>query len=916
MSDEPPPPPVESPCTAFLERAAPIIARERGLTPRARLLLESLAKDMALSSDDYQQAMAILQRGELLAAKATDPQRSRFHELLKRQLGELSAGILSARHEQTLVSFAVTQLAMADDAARDDVRQVAAELGLRRVPLEEALRYVEEIVAQKIGDENRADPADVRRLYVLARDWGLEPADIDELVRFRVDENAARRRRENLWNTGVVAGAVGAVGIVLVVLIVIGLQSYLGTGTTQPTKTRDDTASPPTTSRRMRPPSWWDTDLTIAVSQVRSDRDDFGPIYDALIAEEPDRRAQGYELLVDRAAAAPFDLGAWKLLEPVIIGCYALEPDESAAATLRKSWLKVPEAVTDAAPTGADGYQAAIRPVASAVRAIKDKRTPQSRQQALADDLGRLLRTRLDPESPEGDLQRGSLAALAALLLDQLAEEVEKRPAVLGRHYATLAALARDRVPYEEQARLDAAIAAAAVEHTPDTWRSWDSILNRGIEARDPLSVLRIVDAFDRCRNAELRKVLAPRLFARAGASAAGLPTDQYAAALRKALGASLPVDTSDEGRWSRLEQRAAIALQQSPSADDNAAALRSTAELAWHVNLAMSLAIARPNPGQFDRWLAEGPPGERASEESDAAELPTAPPPSERMTRDQQETFDRYIHDLGDWQKLDEARRSSYLRGIAAVADRVSDVTPIQARQIAAYLLGRKRDEEQAQVMDAAASLRAWKQLRISLADGIERAQLEPAQLRRLVLVFTGREVADIDKNRAAARRILLQSVVQELTADRRGDAGAAASNLDRWACELSNVYRERARLLGMGPIELDAAQSASALLRLSVLRLEPAKRDAAAVETDSRLITLADALGQSDAQRTVLLQRAMIDRTLQELTRRLPQKRGEANKIADELEHSGAAATGVASQLRDGEATLLRLWMLMRPK
>src|SRR5215213_367579 len=145
----PPPPPVASPRAAFLQRAAPIIAQERGLTSRARVLLSSLAKDMALPAAEFDEAMIILQSGELLAAKAVDPQRTRFREFLKRQLEELKAGILSARHEQTLMTFAVSQLAMGEDAAREDLHIVATEMGLRRVPVEEALRYVEEIVAKK-----------------------------------------------------------------------------------------------------------------------------------------------------------------------------------------------------------------------------------------------------------------------------------------------------------------------------------------------------------------------------------------------------------------------------------------------------------------------------------------------------------------------------------------------------------------------------------------------------------------------------------------------------------------------------------------------------------------------------------------------------------------------------------------------
>src|SRR3954470_17683373 len=94
----PPPPPAVGGRSAFLQRAAPILAKERGLTARARVLLQSLAQDMGLSAAEISEALAILQSGEALAAKAVDPERARFRDFLKRQLEELKAGILSGRH--------------------------------------------------------------------------------------------------------------------------------------------------------------------------------------------------------------------------------------------------------------------------------------------------------------------------------------------------------------------------------------------------------------------------------------------------------------------------------------------------------------------------------------------------------------------------------------------------------------------------------------------------------------------------------------------------------------------------------------------------------------------------------------------------------------------------------------------------
>lgn len=914
----PPPPPVASPRGTFLQRAAPIIAKERGLTARARVLLTSLATDMELPAAEFDEAMAILQKGELVAAKAVDPQRARFRSFLKRQLEELKAGILSARHEQTLMQFAVSQLGMAEDAAREDLLAVAAEVGLRRVPLEEALRYVEELVAQKVGDETLIDSADVKRLYYLGRDWGLEPADVDDLVRYRLEDNLARQRREQWWNKGVIYGGAGTVLLVVLIFAAIAWRNWGGASKEKASPGQPDIASggPETEPRHTRPPAWWDADLTIAISQVRNERDSFNAVYEALVADDAQRRSQGYELLLDRAASSPFDIRNWKLHEPVLLGCYALEPDDGAANKLRQLWLAVPQRVIDTVPPTTDEYQAAIRPITSATKAIKETRAPEPRRQAMSDELGRMLHIPLNSSAAEADLLKQSLGGLALLLLEQLAGGIEKQPDLLGRHYSVLTALARDRASPEELARVDATIAAKAIEHSTDNWRSWEGILHRGIESRDALAVLGIVRAYERCPSSDLKKELEKRLFTRLGISPAGLPSSRYAEAMEKALGASVPADTSDAGRWSRLATRAADALEEARrSSSDPAINVKSTVNLAWNVNLAMALALPRPNPGQFDRWIADGPPWERAPTEEEPTNVAPAFGGGERLSRDQQETFDRYLHELAEWQKLDEPRRASYLRALGQAASKVNDLTPIQARHLASYLLGRKDEQEQAFVLENATSLR-WRQLRIALADGIERSQLPADHLRRLVITFSGQEVLDIDKNRGAARRALLKGVVDELSTAPSGTAAReAASDVDRWAGELAAVYRQRAQLLGATPNDLTSLNSASSLLRLAVAKLSP-PASADANDPAARLLAAADALGASDAQRCVVLQRSAVERAASEIQRRQPERRQEARKLLDDFHKNTAASKQALAQLQEGEATQLALWLLARPK
>jgi hypothetical protein len=62
--------------------------------------------------------------------------------------------------------------------------------------------------------------------------------------------------------------------------------------------------------------------------------------------------------------------------------------------------------------------------------------------------------------------------------------------------------------------------------------------------------------------------------------------------------------------------------------------------------------------------------------------------------------------------------------------------------------------------------------------------------------------------------------------------------------------------------------------------------------------------------------LQRAAIETTFSEIGRRFPERREAARKIVEQYQHASVTAKQILPQLRDGEATLLELWMLTRPK
>ena len=91
----------------------------------------------------------------------------------------------------------------------------------------------------------------------MGRDWGLDPADVDDLVRYRLEDNAARGRREKMWNVGVICGAIGAAVLVVLILVVLAVRNWSGVRNPEAKATDPDAASPDVTTepRRTKPPA-------------------------------------------------------------------------------------------------------------------------------------------------------------------------------------------------------------------------------------------------------------------------------------------------------------------------------------------------------------------------------------------------------------------------------------------------------------------------------------------------------------------------------------------------------------------------------------------------------------------------------------------------------------------------------------
>src|SRR6476659_3910546 len=91
-------PPGDERLEAFLVRAAPVLAVERGINIKSRVLLDALARELGLADDEFQAALRALNGHQ--AETPADPEalkrRAEYDAYARKQLKKLPRGVLTA----------------------------------------------------------------------------------------------------------------------------------------------------------------------------------------------------------------------------------------------------------------------------------------------------------------------------------------------------------------------------------------------------------------------------------------------------------------------------------------------------------------------------------------------------------------------------------------------------------------------------------------------------------------------------------------------------------------------------------------------------------------------------------------------------------------------------------------------------
>ncbi|MCU0962076.1 MAG: hypothetical protein MUF48_18435 [Pirellulaceae bacterium] len=904
---------------AFFEQVAPILARHRGMNAQSRVLINALAQQLELTDAELDRALTLLQQNAP-GAEEPDPRqqerRESYRSYLRRAMAQLPDGIVTFQAQRRLVEAGEHFHGVAPQWIRPTINEVASEMGVRFVSREQAIQHVANLVQDVAASGSLIDAAARARVYAVGTRWGLDPIDVDAILRQHAElvrERIAADRRATRW---ILAAATAAFlgGFVLLVWLIV--PRPLAMTPVVPVGSRAVTAPPVADPVTPESVAWWDEDIHIAVARARRAHGELRSLLEQARSAEAGERGEAYQQLaawyVREGGPSPP-----KVLETLLGAWFAREPDAMAAERIPATLLAPSLALDQGLPPDAQGLTAAFRGVRGAARLASPPSLPDARRAQLAPLFEAALH--VPPQQVLGatDIPREAVASLARRCYAALATLAAEQPERVRHLYRALAAEASASLDDATLHQLDAELLAVLLPEIDTRWADYQDVLRRTARSADPLVLLRLLDLFRQASDPMLRSFLKGFFAEYLGVAPDSLTDTELVDALRKSLGITAREQLMR--RWTGVAEQAEPLLARAAGAgEDPAVVLQETVDLARLGALACALAQGDAGTALFEELEAAGPhrlDGLEAPAADSAAEPFVTPYPLPPPT-----VLRHYVDKLASSRAPSD--RISLLRLMAAAAESVADLDPVAGQTLAEYLWRAKTQEEHQELLTHLPKFARWNALRLGVVDQLAVATPRESRQQAIASVVCGREVdLQDDTDRQAARRQLLASVLSDLP--EAADADSATERaLDAANRALGHFYHVQARLLQV-PTAPDATDDDITAVLTTLVTHVAGKLDRATLTpAQQRLVaalpeqlTAAAFAAESDLHHAVLLQHIWLQVLSAHLARPLSAKALAVRAVVDETRAAAQAGPRVDVQLRVLEAGLLRLWLLYRP-
>ncbi len=903
----------------FLERSAPILAQHRGVNAKSRVLLNALAAELGLAEEQVDRAIAATQfRATTKREDADALQQERlvkFRELVQGALISLPRKLLTFDIQENLQRHGEERHGIKSELVASAVREVCVALDIRQISEQQSREHIERLVDAKLGEDAHLRN-DVRaRIESEGKQWGLNAEQVAAIINERTRLHDKRLRSERNFTHG----ALLAAGVAA--LMVAGFFGWVALRNrppepppTDPTNGQPGLPIPIVVDETKVDTAWWGEELEFAVSAARREMRSLRPVLIQVESKEPSVRRSAYGEIVDELFAKDHNDAQRDLLMQVISLCFARDPDRQAARPLLDGLIaRIPRSERDL--RGDDSlYPRAF--LATQAAAALVTQSSDERQSEASTELGRAIGRTIDDGLEPATLQQHAYEGVAERLYRLLLALAKSEPARVASAHALVAKQTAAHLDAAKLEKLNTDFLVVVLSAASHTWREYEPLIRAAVASKNPLNTIRMLEVYEKTTDSDLQAFLTEALIERLGKPPESRDVAAIAGAVRKSLGVT--ADEVDNKRLTRFLVEADSLLGESRAGSgDFESLLAEIVKLAYNSTLGCAVAQGSAGDATFDT-LAE----------QDPAAFLTADEPARPRTEDEPDVLEpttiRILNErltmLLNPRNSSSVSRLGFVQTIAGFTDRVDDLAPDQAGALATYLLGKKRVEEHRAILPHVEQFGKWKQVRLAVADQLKDEGISREQLQQIVSQLLGREVevGGGDAGLEALRVEMLRDVLADAKSADVGDQDKYRA-YDEAAQALYDFYKAQAILLHTAewpetPVTPTAVAQATIESRVKQLLASklPAdvQKQVQQVDVDLRAI---DYLAANDLQRLALLDRAWLRLLAADFARRHPTRKAEADALVEQLSAGDRDAKHVLVQLRDGQESILRMWLLL---
>ncbi len=728
--------------STFLRKAGAVIASERGLNSRSRMLLQALADQMSLPEALFEQGLVQLQDRQTVTDGVGRWEKA-FLKFLDKEFEKMPSGILSIAMENRAVDLAERKYQINDARAQQLIQVKADEKGIGRVPPEEAARYVKQGIVDRMSGLVKVDDGLREKLYKIGYRWGIARDEVDAIILQTIRFN--RKRNSKLLPI--------VCSILFAVAMTIGTIGYYQGWFARSNDLVNDLPLPdPDKIGDSEAPSIWNEETGNSLQKLSVQNAELAGFLKTIDNKSPLQRRVGIRSLVHRICSPDKPQGSIFQDAFAILFYEEMEQVVTQSAIDSASGYFFDQRTRPLSIRECEAMYLANRLVATTWFHPASSRTDNNPKRLM---IQRLVRKLLDLEIDSVTEQQYVEISEGQIANDQWNKLLQTGWAFPGQSanlMEPLFELTRSRLSPASLNSLRHRALLAILQADFTRWIDLKETIALAVEASDELKLIQWIQLFESTSDRSFASFLGQALAAKTGVEAESATLSHVREALAKyrwdfQTRMLKPVISRNDFAAKIHEMMTASVegpLQQSKP-DDIAGISRAT-----NLNLAFLFGIrdGQENFQAFDELRSKplvqlrdliSIPSEQGTNAVRVAAIPTASENREKTTS---------LKKLESLAPNQTSARINALTKLARIAERFKDVSYQEASVLAEYLLSDLDQKQWLTVERNVTSFRHWNQLLLAISDQLPRSEISFENALEIAGLIFGKQFESVDKS------------------------------------------------------------------------------------------------------------------------------------------------------------------------